>query len=236
MFDAIQDRRGVMYFANFWNIRMYDGVKWDYVSMSNQRGAFSFGMDERGVVYVGGHDDLGYLEPDEQGQIQFISLASELPVNRRKFNIVYKILVKNNHVYFASESQIMRWDGKKLHIWALRNTFHGFFEFNKEVYVNIRGLGLHKVESDDLKLLKGGNSFSEIGIVQGFQMKEDFVLVSQNKELSNWLRMVLAFLLWNLEILCKTFSNPTKSCQPKKWMECWRSERLTQELPSQMQS
>ncbi|MFT5616960.1 MAG: serine phosphatase RsbU (regulator of sigma subunit) [Arenicella sp.] len=183
MYDVIQDQRGVMYFANTWNVRIYDGVKWSYVSLANQRGAFSFGMDEKGVVYVGGLNDLGYLEPSLTGQIQFVSLASHLPKNRLKFGTVRKIIVQDKHIYFATKTQLMRWDGQKLHVWALQNSFHGIFQFENNVYVNIQGLGLHKIEENDLRLVDGGERFSDIGIVNGFKIRDDFILVCPNQGL-----------------------------------------------------
>ncbi len=179
MYGIIQDKRGVMYFANAWNIRVYDGVKWSYVPLSNQRGAFSFGTDDKGVVYVGGLDDLGYLEPDLSGKIQFVSLASKLPKNRKKFGTVQRIIAQDEHVYFATNSQLMRWNGKDLHVWPLQQSLYGIFQFEKSIYVNIQGLGLHKIEGNRLQLVNGGDGFSEIAIVNGFQVGNDFLLVSQ---------------------------------------------------------
>ena len=76
---AIQDTRGIMYFANSEGaVLQFDGKTWNKIKV--EKGAVrSFAMDNQGVIYVGATTELGYLAPNPAGQLTFNSLKNKLP-------------------------------------------------------------------------------------------------------------------------------------------------------------
>lgn len=69
---VIQDRRGVMYFANMMGVLEYDGSAWRKIELPGLSTAYSLALDERGQIFVGGNNELGYLAPDTRGQLRYL--------------------------------------------------------------------------------------------------------------------------------------------------------------------
>jgi len=72
----MQDDRGVMYIGNGYGVQEFDGASWRLVLASNHSFARSFAKDSTGRIYVGCGADLGYLQPDDSGDLKFVSLLA----------------------------------------------------------------------------------------------------------------------------------------------------------------
>ena len=70
----LQDDRGVMYFSNNLGVLEYDGVSWRRIPLTNDTVVRSLAKDKDGRIWVGGVDELGYLEPDSGGDLRYVSL------------------------------------------------------------------------------------------------------------------------------------------------------------------
>src|SRR5271156_5204194 len=53
-YAAIQDDKGIMYFANLWGILEFDGATWRTIQLPNGASCTSLTKDETGTIYVGG--------------------------------------------------------------------------------------------------------------------------------------------------------------------------------------
>jgi len=114
-FGIIQDKRGVLYFANFTGVLEYDGAAWRTIYLRNNSKASSLAMDEKGRVYVGGRGEFGYLKPEPSGKMIYNSISSS---NKLKGLLdVTSTFVTNQGVYFISENQIFLWKNNKLKYW-----------------------------------------------------------------------------------------------------------------------
>lgn len=59
--DIIQDKRGVMYFANSAGVLQYDGIRWELFPVKNMSIVRSLAIDSKSRIYVGAVGDFGYL-------------------------------------------------------------------------------------------------------------------------------------------------------------------------------
>ena len=75
---AIEDDRGIMYVANREGIIEYDGKNWTLIESPEQEVARSLAKDDAGVIYAGFVGDIGYLAPNEMGEMQFVSLKNKI--------------------------------------------------------------------------------------------------------------------------------------------------------------
>ena len=57
----VQDSRGVLYFGNNSGILEYDGQNWDTIHTPDEEPIHSLAIDSKGVIYVGGTGEIGYL-------------------------------------------------------------------------------------------------------------------------------------------------------------------------------
>ncbi len=77
-YHVAQDRRGVMFFANFRGVLTYDGNSWEVIPMPNEAMVYSVATDSMGNIWIGGMGDFGYLRPEPNGKLVFESLKSKV--------------------------------------------------------------------------------------------------------------------------------------------------------------
>lgn len=66
-----QAKNGMIYVANNGGVLEYDGVNWRVIYVGENMTARSLAIAEDGTVYVGGKNEIGYLEPDQKGKLQY---------------------------------------------------------------------------------------------------------------------------------------------------------------------
>ena len=63
---ALEDKDGIMYFANNDGLLQFDGVNWNIIDI-NDSGARCLVQDDKGTIFVGGGGEIGYLKPTQIG-------------------------------------------------------------------------------------------------------------------------------------------------------------------------
>ncbi|HEY0966577.1 MAG TPA: two-component regulator propeller domain-containing protein, partial [Opitutaceae bacterium] len=149
VWNAVQDRDGVMYFGNRGAVLSYDGTEWrrHEVPTSFIRGLL-LGPDGR--LYAGGPDEIGYFEPGPGAVRTYVSLKEHLPASDRAVGVVWGITHHENHVYFATARQILRWDGSTFKAWAVpADPGHALFSAHGQLWHHRPNHGLYRLEGDD---------------------------------------------------------------------------------------
>ncbi|HEY9045991.1 MAG TPA: ATP-binding protein [Ohtaekwangia sp.] len=77
--DAEQDEWGIMYFANTDGVLIFDGIRWELITLPGTAYCFSVASDKHGRVYIGGSGELGYIMKDASGNYTYHSLLPSLP-------------------------------------------------------------------------------------------------------------------------------------------------------------
>lgn len=173
MYQSIQDDRGIIYYANSWNVRVYDGVSWDYISTSNQKEAFSLGIDSAGIVYVGGNDDIGYLAPNAQGGMGYISLIDEFKDSQRGFGPIYKTFTSNQGAWFQGKKDILFWDGQQGSAKHFEYRIKGFFQLKEQFFMQLEGYGLQRFYEGNVIPITGGEALKDYTITGLLPLAED---------------------------------------------------------------
>jgi signal transduction histidine kinase/DNA-binding response OmpR family regulator/ligand-binding sensor domain-containing protein len=106
---AMQDAQGVMYFGNGAGVLIFDGQRWQLVETSNKSVVRSLARDERGVIYVGGNGEVGFLAADSTGQARYVSLMEHVPQEDRDFGDVWSCHATSQGVYFVVDDKVMLW-------------------------------------------------------------------------------------------------------------------------------
>ncbi|MFH0841950.1 MAG: SpoIIE family protein phosphatase [Bacteroidota bacterium] len=105
-----KDSFGNMYFGNQERgVIRYDGTKWSAIQIKDNSRIYSLGSDERGIVYVGSAFEFGYIQPDEKGTPEYISLADRID-STREIQIIYSVEVIQNKVLFLNQSKLYIYD------------------------------------------------------------------------------------------------------------------------------
>lgn len=177
-----QDKRGIIYVANNGGVLEYDGVSWRTIPTKDVTLVKSVVVAPNGCVYVGATDEIGYLAPNKQGKMEFISLNDKIPEGERSFESVWAVFANEKEVYFHTSTKIFHYNLKNqtIKIWKAEqeeNDYHFAFLVNGHFYVRQRGIGLLQQVGDSLQLVKKGDLFAEERIYVMQPYLQDQILV-----------------------------------------------------------
>jgi hypothetical protein len=134
---AVEDDKGVMYFANETGILVYDGASWENIKPPAIKEVRSLAKGKDGKIYVGTTGDIGYLAPGKNGKLQFVSLKNLLPEKDRVFKEVWQTNIVDDKIYFGCSNKIFVWDYKKFSVLQSKDGFHQGAWVNGKFYCRI---------------------------------------------------------------------------------------------------
>jgi signal transduction histidine kinase/DNA-binding response OmpR family regulator len=177
----LQDERGIIYIANQGGILTYNGKNWDEIQLPNLT-ARSLAIDDSGVVYCGGINEVGFIDCQTNGTAIYVSLLNKLKLQHRDFSYVWKSHSTPKGIYFRTSKFIFRWHpGTQLmKSWEPQikgASFKGSFVCNDRLYVRQHDLGLIVMEDDFLKPVPGGEIFAQTGIYAMFPYDGKHLLI-----------------------------------------------------------
>jgi serine phosphatase RsbU (regulator of sigma subunit) len=139
---AIQDWRGVLYFANPSGILEFDGKNWRLITTQSKSEIYSFAIDQYGTIFVGGIDELGWLGIDEKGNRLFVSLTGQVPEENKKFGVVRWIVASTAGIYFITSTMIFYYNWNTLHCIPFSKPLRGFNIYD-QVFFHDSHQGIH---------------------------------------------------------------------------------------------
>jgi PAS domain S-box-containing protein len=172
----VQDKRGVMFFANTNGVLEFDGIEWRFIPMSNT--VRSLAIDNSGRIFVGTVGDFGYLQPDSSGTYQFQSLKEKLHPQHHEFHNVWDIYTLGDQIFFQTFEKIFIWKNETFKVIYPEDSFHVSFWVNDSFYVREVGKGLMIYENDSLQLIGGGERFADEKIYVMLPFRENEILIS----------------------------------------------------------
>jgi len=99
--QGIQEKSGMLYFANMDGVLQFDGLKWKLHYLPKKEAVFSIAHHKDGKIYVGGARQLGFMKRDINGNLQFQSLKMQLPKEaQHKLKTIYNIFILKDVVIF----------------------------------------------------------------------------------------------------------------------------------------
>ncbi|HET6566781.1 MAG TPA: ATP-binding protein [Rhodothermales bacterium] len=175
--DVVQDARGFIYVANNQGILEYDGASWRLIPTATGTIVRALARDEKGTIYAGLQGDFGYLRPDADGKLRYVSLADRVDSAATDFNDIWYVHAAPEGVYFQARRWLFRWDGSKLEEWKAEHLFHTSFFVHGRFYVREHGRGLLEVVGDSLRLAPGGEFFLDLPIYVMLPLPEGRILI-----------------------------------------------------------
>lgn len=155
----VQGENGIMYAGNTAGVLEFDGVTWRLIRLPNGSPAKSMAKSAENVIYVGGVRELGYLQPDSTGMMQFVSLVAELDTTYRDFVDIWFTYAIGNAIYFISDYYIFEWENNRFKVWEAKEKFGWASRVNGRIYIMGIGIGMMSLHNDSLKLIEAGDTF-----------------------------------------------------------------------------
>lgn len=140
-----QDKQGRMYFANNEGVLSFDGNYWELYPLPNKTIVWSIEMANK-KLFVGGQDEIGYLSPNDGGQLVFHSLKSLLDESDQKFADIWNIVHVGEDIFFRSISRLFKWNKGKMKVYQPSSTWFFLGKFQNKVIAHdeTRGIMMYK--------------------------------------------------------------------------------------------
>jgi serine phosphatase RsbU (regulator of sigma subunit) len=184
-----KDKFGAIYFGNDENMVIrYDGTAWSKITVGKNKPTIvrALGSDDRGIVYVGGPDEFGFIAPDSTGTRKYFSVSQNLNTNnviditnsddslhRGKeggsdyiIGDIFSLLVNDSKVYFLSSRSLSVYNSVTGSVSFINLRKLGFRQSIRLYSVNGKTIladnikGLFEIRNDKLTELQGGGFFS----------------------------------------------------------------------------
>ncbi|MCB9334626.1 MAG: SpoIIE family protein phosphatase [Flavobacteriales bacterium] len=180
--DAIQDKHGLMYFANNYGVLIFNGKKWDVVSSPNEAIIRTLAIGPEGKVVAGGYNQIGIIEIDEKGNPFFVSLSDQLPEEEQNFGSVWNIVVEPGVIYFSSDHFILKYQNNELKT-IMKREGKLFERVRKKIYTTTLEYGLAEFKDSTINQLPGGEFFKEMRVYSVAACRNGLMVVTRDNGL-----------------------------------------------------
>lgn len=180
---AVEDDRGVMYFANLNGVLEYDGEHWRSLQVGRNAAVRCLAKDAHGRIYVGAYAELGHLQLDAKGSLYYESLMGRLDEHHADFKDIWTVHCLADTVLFLTDRSIMRLvDGRFSYFDSPHDAFYLAFVLCGHYYVQERGRGLLRLRGDTLELVSAHPIFCNSQLHGLFARSDGTVLVGSRTQ------------------------------------------------------
>lgn len=155
-----QDEKGTIHIGNNKGLLRFDGAYWTTTSLPNYTivRSVEFGPNKR--VYLGGQNEIGYLEIGNSGREEYHSLTSLIPSESRDFEDVWEVFVAGKQVLFCSEKAVFVIEEDDCSvIKPPGNRFENYFQTGNRIFLQDKERGLFEWNGKSLANIKGDDKF-----------------------------------------------------------------------------
>jgi hypothetical protein len=154
----VQDNRGILYFGNTSGVLEFDGTRWRRIELPGGRGAFALGKSADGRILVGGQGEVGWLAPDQNGSMVYVSREADLPEAFRSAgdHVIQILDTPIGHVFVSDHWLFVRPASGAPTVLRSGDHFLQAAWFHGALYVLDSGRGLTRLEGGGLQNVAGG--------------------------------------------------------------------------------
>ncbi len=166
-FAIAQDAHSIVYLGNYDGVLIFDGERWELLRLPNRDLARSLTFDGVDRVYVGGHDQMGYIRRDPAGREQFHDLTQvfkPLLGEGEDFEDVWDIHVAREGVFFRALRHVFLYEpaSGKARLWRHQGRFGAIVQSGDRVVLQFRGEGLRQFVDGEWQPLPGTATLDQL--------------------------------------------------------------------------
>ena len=176
-----------VYFANNQGLLSYNASQWKLHPAKDNSIIRAVKMiDHR--VYSSSYRDFGFWERDKTGQLQYTSLSIELEFEILEDEQFWNIIEQQEKVVFQSLNRLIFFypDTKEISFISTKNTLLKSFKIGEQLYYQVQGEGLYQAINGKAMLISDAPMFKDQSLVNLFQHKKGFMVVTQENGLYYW--------------------------------------------------
>lgn len=155
----IQDKNGIMYFANYEGLLTFDGTYWKIYPLPHRTVVRSLALGSDNKIYVGSQADFGYFSPCNNGKLTYTSLMPLLPEKDRIFSEVWETISYGNDIFFMSREFIFQLNNNVINVYPANNDWQFLGKNNNQLIAQDSRNGLLEFENGFWKPFLENNIF-----------------------------------------------------------------------------
>ncbi len=179
IFSILQDKRGVMYFANQLGVVEYDGETWNLIRTEGKQ-VLKLAKNKNDQIYVLCEGDFGILTPNDKGELIFQSKLGLFKTTNNSFLTFKNILFDKDKIYIRTSKGLFTLHKNKI---IRSSTDFDKVNFIKKidniVYIQINDKGLHQLDNGIIIKIPQGNLFKNYSIVDIIKFKNNTYIITQ---------------------------------------------------------
>lgn len=205
-----QDKKGNMYFANNSGLLQFDGSSWYKYSLPAKTEIRSLKIDSSGKIFVGGNNEFGYFQNNDNGILKYHSLSDQVSKkDRQNINLIWRIHIFKGEVIFQSFTKVFILKNNKLTLLNAPQKFQFSFLVNNHLYFQDKSLGILEYKNGKLTPIKGTTVFNDKEIWSVFPLPNNKMLlatlekglfISDNQTVKPWETEANAFIKKNTSL------------------------------------
>jgi len=179
----VQDIFGNIYFGSQdRGVIRYDGTKWSAIDIGNNPRIYSLATDERGIIYVGGAFEFGYLQPDKTGVTEYVSLSERID-SIPEIRVIWSIEVFGSKAIFLGPKFIYIYDNITDSLSKIDLLQYGLIDafrlekINDKLIIADNTAGIFELNDTIITPLRGGEFFKEIPCTVLLPFDENQILI-----------------------------------------------------------
>lgn len=174
--DFSQSEDGLLYVANNSGLLEFDGDKWKKYAIPDATRIRTVMIDSKGVVYVGGQNQIGYFINTGSG-FQFKTLRDELDSAGINISEIWKIFENEGKVYFNAEDKLISYSDDGFKEIDSPGFLINSFMIGNRVICQFYDLGLFELRNGEFLPLPNTKELSRLVAVYPFD--EGFHFISE---------------------------------------------------------
>ncbi|QEC78577.1 helix-turn-helix and ligand-binding sensor domain-containing protein [Mucilaginibacter ginsenosidivorax] len=179
----VQDKNGIIYFANSEGLLSFDGTYWKLNPLPNKTIIRSIALGENGRIYAGGQNEMGYFLPDKDGNLAFTSLKNLLPEKITSFKDIWDIVSFDDKMFFRSQNNIFQFDGKSITAYQPVSQWQFLGTCNNQLIAQDAKKGLFQFSNGEWAPLPINESMPQYLAVTGLlHLNKDSILINTLKK------------------------------------------------------
>lgn len=191
--DLVQGDNGFIYVANSSHILEYNGTTWSTITNTKQSANRVIRKSISGKIYVGGLNDIGYLQFLPNGKFEFKTYIHFLKEADRNFGNVVNISPFNDTVYVETNRKVFQIIDDSIRVIAFQGDVRSSYSYQGKYHV-LTSTGWYVIQNNEIvplsdkpfpfiRFLQTTHFEANRGIV-GIGEEDGFVLISPEKKQS----------------------------------------------------
>ena len=198
-----EDQFGLIYLGTSYGIIQYDGGSWRFIPVKAGANVSAIYVIND-TIFVGTHNDFGYLLANETGKYEYYSITEKFHADIIQFSAIWNILKHRNSIVFHSDEAVFIYDGDDITTIEPLTSYHMAYVHNEELFVRERHIGMSKFDGNDFQPIPHGDLFADTRVLSILPAKDNKTLIVTREE-GLWLWNNESFEKINLELGLEEF-------------------------------